>query len=98
MVAAMVAHEGVVGVGVLPYDIDLHYNAKENTTEQASSTSFVQAAVFKAHNGTNTTTAISSTVNIKPMMKSYYSLMEEEEEENQYQSMIINQNNFTNNP
>lgn len=79
MVASMDAHEGVVGVGVLPNDIDLN----NEETENELSSSFIQAP-YKHLGAATTKVPFANNVN----MKNYYSLMEEEEEENQYQSMI----------
>lgn len=85
LVAAMHAHEGVVGVGVLPDHIDLH-SQTESTLAQVP---------LRIHNGTSQI-AFTNNVN-KPLMKNYYSLMEEEEEENQYHSMITQNNHFISN-
>ncbi len=85
MVSPMCAHEGVVGVGVLPNDVDsLPFNnqqqtiKKDNTLDTVRNQQFISAssqAPFSANN--------------KPILNSYYSLMEEEEEdENQYSTLI----------
>lgn len=79
IVASMDAHEGVVGVGVLPNDIDLNNEESENEL----SSSFIQAP-YKHLSTATTKVPFANNVN----MKNYYSLMEEEEEENQYQSLI----------
>ena len=77
----MGAHEGVVGVGVLPIDVDLQQSSSNNK-EQIITTSVKSQFI----NGQISSFSIAN--NNKPLMKSYYSLMEEEEEENQYQSVI----------
>ncbi len=73
----MIAHEGVVGVGVLPNDVDI----SPNTILQASKKESVENSVKPA--------ASSQTA---PFLNNYYSLMEEEEDENQFVTLISPQN------
>ena len=82
MVSSMGAHEGVVGVGVLPIDIDLQQSSNSSSKDQIITMSVKSQFI----NGQISSFSIAN--NNKPLMKSYYSLMEEEEEENQYQSVI----------
>ncbi len=93
LVASMGAHEGVVGVGVLPDDVDLGRNSEE---ENERSFSCSVQVPFKVYNGGSNQSSFANSVN-KPLMKNYYSLMEEEEEENQFQSMINQNTNFIKN-
>ena len=94
----MCAHEGVVGVGVLPNDVDLSHGQQQqketfkkdlfaeniNSTNAARSSQIIQSS-SQAPFAANT------------KLSSYYSLMEEEEEdENQFSTLIspsqLNQN------
>ena len=95
LVASMGAHEGVVGVGVLPDDVDLEQNGQDENEKTFSSCGQVP---LKTYNGVANQSSFANCVN-KPLMKNYYSLMEEEEEENKQFQSIINQsnNNFINN-
>ena len=98
MVTPMCAHEGVVGVGVLPNDVDLSHGQQQqketfkkdlfvenvNSTNAARSSQIIQSS-SQAPFAANT------------KLSSYYSLMEEEEEdENQFSTLIspsqLNQN------
>ncbi len=79
MVAKMSNHEGVVGVGILPHDIDSNNNSSKESSEHLT------AGSASLHPSSHKALTNSSH---KPFMKSYYSLMEEEEEDNQYRSTI----------
>lgn len=91
MCAKMNAHEGVVGVGVLPHDIDSNNNSTKETNEHYSLTSsYTQPPSYnKAVNGSSVQISLAATAGsvAKPFIN-YYSLMEEEEEESQFQSII----------
>ncbi|CAF0813231.1 unnamed protein product [Brachionus calyciflorus] len=85
MVSQMIAHEGVVGVGVLPYDVDL---PNPNDTLSNSKKDF-------QNQNSGQVNQIPLTNN-KPMFNNYYSLMEEEEEENNQFTTIITPNGILN--
>lgn len=79
----MLKHEGVVGVGVLPIDIDSYESEEQSNTIQTNKTS---------------TSSFSNNIPLSfpdtkkpPVLQNHFSLMEEEEEENHYQSMITSQ-------
>lgn len=80
IVSPMIAHEGVVGVGVLPFDINLPF---PNETPLGSRKDASQSSQI-------------SFPNSKPILNNYYSLMEEEEEENNQFATIINPNSMLN--
>ncbi len=76
MVAPMCAHEGVVGVSVLPTDVDLPLEEEKRGDAQHSQQQSANA----------TTKAQVPFQNNRPLVNNYYSLMEGEEEE--YVNMI----------
>jgi len=73
MVAPMCAHEGVVGVGVLPIDVDLQANSEAESSKQPQQTHKLNKKETQMH------------IQNKQFLN-YYSLIEDEEEE-QYQSL-----------
>ncbi len=76
MVAPMCAHEGVVGVSVLPADVDLPLEEEKRDSQH-----------FQQQSSTTTTTKAQVPFqNNRPLVNNYYSLMEGEEEE--YVNMI----------
>ena len=75
MVAPMIAHEGVVGVGVLPSDVDI---LPANNSIQP---------VSKKEATDNSVKPVASS-QTAPFLNNYYSLMEEEEDENQFATLI----------
>ena len=75
MVAPMCAHEGVVGVSVLPADVDLPFEEEKRDSQH-----------FQQQSSTTTTKTQVPFQNNRPLVNNYYSLMEGEEEE--YVNMI----------
>ena len=75
MVAPMCAHEGVVGVSVLPADVDLPLEEEKRDPQH-----------FQQQSSTTTTKAQVAFQNNRTLVNNYYSLMEGEEEE--YVNMI----------
>ena len=88
MVSPMCAHEGVVGVGVLPNDVDsLHVSNHQQQQSARKDSSAENAARSQQILSASAQAPFSATS--KPLLNSYYSLMEEEEEdENQYSTLI----------
>ena len=84
MVASMIAHEGVVGVGVLPSDIDLPKMNLNNDLALSSQYQIVASTPNPARHASSSSQ--NSIVNQRPMLKNYCSLMEEEEEDNEFHS------------
>lgn len=78
IMSSMIAHEGVVGVGVLPFDVNLPLSSE---TPAASRKDLNQSSQIAFPNS-------------KPILNNYYSLMEEEEEENNQFATVINPNNL----
>lgn len=78
IVASMIAHEGVVGVGILPFDIN-SYDSNETPSSSRKELNQPNQISFP---------------NSKPILNNYYSLMEEEEEENNQFSSTLNSNNI----
>jgi hypothetical protein len=85
----MLAHEGVVGVGVLPTDVD-STNCRNNS-EDRERTNSIQST--KSQSSNNIPYVNFPDTNKPPVLQNHFSLMEEEEEENQYQSMLTSQTN-----
>ena len=80
MCANMCAHEGVVGVGVLPIDIDLDstIGEEDNINKQNKKENIIS-------NSSDLRSASNTLYQNKPFMN-YYSLIEDEDDEDQYRN------------
>ena len=97
MVASMIAHEGVVGVGVLPLDPDFSLNSL-NSSLVNNETILNQGSLAKLNSNQNVNSkresSNSTSNNNKPALTNYYSLMEEEDDEDSRYSNILSPINF----
>jgi hypothetical protein len=93
MCSQMCAHEGVVGVGVLPIDVDLDSTCFEQSQQQQDVNN-KQNLVNRKDNSTasNNVNDLRSATNVlyqnKPFLN-YYSLIEDEDDEDQYRNNAI---------
>jgi N-acetylneuraminic acid mutarotase len=83
LVKSMIAHEGVVGVGVLPIDIEYNIDVISNVNDQQQKQQQQQNSKFS-----NISQLISNSNQPPVLQNNHYALMEEEEDENQYRKTI----------
>jgi len=86
LISAMMAHEGVVGVGVLPIDLEFNNEIKIETTTNDQNKQ--QQQQQKIINNKFSNQLIPNSSQPPVFQNNHYALMEEEEEENQYQTML----------
>ena len=90
MCAPMCAHEGVVGVGVMPIDVDLDTTTTSDADMNIRSNSTNEKLNRKetASNESRTTSSNAGMYQNKPFLN-YYSLIEDEDDEDQYRNNAI---------
>lgn len=84
LVKSMIAHEGVVGVGVLPIDIEYNIDVISNVNDQQQK----QQQQQQNSKFSNISQLISNSNQPPVLQNNHYALMEEEEDENQYRKTI----------